>query len=106
MPDIPEGAVQEAVRAHECAWTAGASREDLVRATLQAALPAVVAVARADERRIIAEGFRSLAAKCRAIPDKGLNMGQIWQRDEQAREYDRIASMIESPAREAGEARG
>lgn len=40
---VPEAAVRAAVRAHECAWVAGASREDLVRATLEAALPGIAA---------------------------------------------------------------
>ncbi|KAB8186906.1 hypothetical protein FH608_046295 [Nonomuraea phyllanthi] len=41
MPEIPEEALRDAVRAHECAWVSGASREDLVRATVEAAVDAL-----------------------------------------------------------------
>jgi hypothetical protein len=97
MPEpIPEEAVREATEAYSCAWTSGVTgHEDLVRIVLEAASPSIAEHERADERRRIAEGFRVLAAKCRAIPDDGLNLGQIWQRDEQARDYGRIADMIE-----------
>lgn len=40
MPDIPEEVIQEAVRAHQCAWVSGVtSHEALVRIVLEAALP-------------------------------------------------------------------
>ncbi|MER6575798.1 hypothetical protein [Nonomuraea sp. NPDC001023] len=125
MPDLPEEAVQAAtpfvesvaagvaaLASHE--WMPGRPvsahgvhvfDEDcgvcddrlpsVVAVVVEAVAPILDAQARADERRSIVEGFRALAAKCWAIPDKGLNLGQIWQRDEQAREYDRIADMIE-----------
>ena len=65
------------------------------RAAFTAVAPVLEAHVRADERRKVAEEFQSLAARYRAVPDEGLNLGQIWQRDEQAREYDRIAATIE-----------
>jgi hypothetical protein len=89
---IPEEAVREATAAYSCAWTSGVTgHETLVRIVLEAASPILAA----QERRKIADEFCALAAKLRAIPDDGLNLGQIWQRDEQARDYDRIADMIE-----------
>ncbi|MFI6594950.1 hypothetical protein ACIBHX_01810 [Nonomuraea sp. NPDC050536] len=51
---ISEDAVQAAVRAHECAWVAGAGREDLVRATLEAALSGIASQVRRETAEQIA----------------------------------------------------
>lgn len=60
MAKIPAQTVQAAVRAHECAWTAGASRRDLVRATLEAAMSAsgMVIVSAEDLRTVFAHWLR------------------------------------------------
>jgi hypothetical protein len=93
MPDlIPGEAVQAAmqhVTSQPLLWQYVDEQD--VRAILEAAAQILATC----ERRKIADGFRTLAAKCRAIPDEGLTMGERWQRDEQARDYDRIADMIE-----------
>jgi hypothetical protein len=106
MPDLPEEAVREAAAAYSCAYTSGVPHDELARVILEAAAPILEAHVRADERRKVAEEFRALASRCRAIPDKGLNLGQIWQRDEQARDYDRIADMIEKRVDVKGMDRG
>jgi hypothetical protein len=56
---------------------------------------------RAHERRLIADRFRALAARCRAVPDEGLTIGEIHQNREQAVANDRIADMIEGEARDS-----
>ncbi|WP_326642960.1 hypothetical protein OG884_05990 [Streptosporangium sp. NBC_01755] len=61
-----------------------------------AAIVAVVAPLIVEQtRREVADEFRALASRYRAVPDEGLRLGQLWHRDEQAREYDRIADAID-----------
>jgi|GEM_PF-3944399 len=92
MPEpIPEEAVGEATEAYSCAWTSGVTgHETLVRIVLEAAAPIL-----ADQvRREVADQFRAFAARLRAVPDDGLTLGQTWDRDTRAMEYDRLADVI------------
>jgi hypothetical protein len=99
VADLPADALREAAAAYSCAYTSGVPHEELARVAVEAAAPILEAHVRADERRKVAEEFHALASRCRAIPDKGLNLGQIWQRDEA---YWRVwAARI---ARQTGEA--
>jgi hypothetical protein len=93
MPDEAVQAAWERLKKHPTRWQY-VSEQD-IREILEAAAPALAA----NERRKTAEEFRVLASHFRAVPDRGLNLGQIWQRDEQARDYDRIADMIMKGAR-------
>lgn len=97
MPDLPEEAVQAALAAMGRDLRARPldpffkGDEALTRAVLEAAAPIL-----ADQiRREVAAEFRAKAARIRAIPDDGLNMGQMWHRHELADDYEQKADEID-----------
>lgn len=85
--DWPKAAHAEHIRDSGCAVCQGE-----VAAVLAVAAPLIAG----QERARIADQLRANAERFRAIPDEGLSVGQLWHRHEQAGEYDRIASAIES----------
>ncbi len=99
---IPEEWILDAVDAwHEAPRNENdlALLDDEMAFVLSRVAPKIADQARAEgataERARIVARFRELAAMYRAVPNKGLNLGQLWHRDEQAREYDRLADAIE-----------
>lgn len=92
MPEIPAEAVRAAAEVLE-EWRDFTDKTftGYARAALEAAAPLL-----ADQvRREVADQFRAYAARLRAVPDKGLTLGQTWDRDSRAMEYVRLADVIE-----------
>lgn len=112
MPDLPEEAVQADVeRAYKVGISvleeyqtepyddlrlnAARASAKVVKALFEAGLMVSEEDIRADERRKVAERFRAFARRLRAVSDEGLTLGQTWDRDTRAMEYDRLADVIE-----------
>lgn len=54
---------------------------------------------RADERRRIADQFRSIAARFEEAKKTATNMGQIWSATSQAMQWEQAANLVDGEDR-------
>ena len=107
MPDIPQEAIDALARTlydyedtddDEITW-------EEYRRDAKDMLDILAPIFAAQVRREVAAEFRAKAARIRAIPDDGLNLGQMWHRRQLADDYEQKADEIDA-ARQIGSARG
>lgn len=107
MPDpIPAEAVQAAarwlLRQYESTFSGGCPPLAEFESDAQDLVEAIAPALAVQVRRKVAAEFRARAARIRAIPDKGLTLGQRGDRERKAADADRAADMIEKGAADAG----